>query len=297
MGKTVTADQFKKAIDGAGIESVKYWSGWKNEWRGMKWKGKNKNPQFLVLHHTAGASTESTSPSHKGNQTSADEGQAKFVNRHPSFDPSLPASQFTLRRSGHLDVNTYNVCYHAGEGSFKGTEWSGHNVPDNAGNSYGLGIEIVSKGQKDDLTEAQWQTLAKLAVALKDLYGWKDTSTYFFPRHKDWAPKRKVDIKASNKKVQTKFTEYAGQWDGKTPDYDVLKKADEDRTLASKAVWRLACRLADIGYGGKNWKPELYVQTWPVKTMIEYNERWAPDMEDKSVLGPKAFTRIFEEGK
>jgi N-acetyl-anhydromuramyl-L-alanine amidase AmpD len=297
MSKAVTADQFKKAIDGAGIESVKYWSGWKNEWRGMKWKGKNKNPQFLVLHHTAGASTSSTDPKHKGNQTSADEGQAKFVNRHPSFDPSLPASQFTLRRSGHLDVNTFNVCYHAGEGSFKGTEWSGHNVPDNAGNSYGLGIEIVSKGIEDDLCEAQWQTLAKLAVALKDLYGWKDTSTYFFPRHRDWAPKRKVDIKASNKRVQKKFDEYAGQWDGHTPDYDVLKKGDMDRTLASKAVWRLSCRLADIGYGGKNWKPELYSQTWPVKAMEQYNAKWAPDMEQPSTLGPKAFTRIFEEGK
>jgi len=268
MSKAVTADQFKKAIEGAGIESVKYWSGWKNEWRGMKWKGKNKNPQFLVLHHTAGASTSSTDPKHKGNQTSADEGQAKFVNRHPSFDPSLPASQFTLRRSGHLDVNTFNVCYHAGEGSFKGTEWSGHSVPDNAGNSYGLGIEIVSKGLEDDLTEAQWETLAKLAVALKELYGWKDTSTYYFPRHKDWAPKRKVDIKASNKRVQKKFDEYAGAWDGKVPD---------------------ACRLKDLGHFKGD--PVRGEQGYPAKAVASFNANTS--MEQKDRYGPRAHEKIF----
>ena len=287
----VSAEQFKKAIDGAGIESVKYWSGWKNEWRGMKWKGKNGKVQFLVLHHTAGASTTSTDPKHKGNQTSADEGQAKFVNRHPGFSPSLPASQFTLRRSGQLDVNTHNVCYHAGEGSFKGTEWSGHNVPDNAANSYGMGIEIVSKGLEDDLTEAQWETLAKLAVALKDLYGWKDTSTFYFPRHRDWAPKRKVDIKASNKKVQKKFEEYGSRyWDGKVPSLEGVLKAEAEG-IGNPQAWRLACRLADLGYY-KGEPQERGVQKYPAKAVANANAKY--NMEDPTKYGPKLHERLFK---
>ena len=88
----VSADQFKKALDASGLD-IEWMSGWKNTWHGMSsWKGKNGNPVALMLHHTAGASTDSTDPSHKGNQCSADDGQVKFVHRHPSF--SSPASQF-----------------------------------------------------------------------------------------------------------------------------------------------------------------------------------------------------------
>ena len=297
--KTVGKDEFKAAIKAAGIEpGLKWWKDWdKTNWNGRSgWNGKNGNPQGLLLHHNGGAATESTAA--KDNKDcSKDENGAKYVWRHPDFNS--PASQFFLRRCGQLDIMGFTQCYHAGKGDFTGTDWSGHKIPKDSANGYLMGIEIASKGKKNDFTEAQWETLAKLAVCLKDLYGWKDTGTYYFPRHKDWAGSRKNDIQASNKFVQNKFAEYGSSdmWDGKIPEYYVLKKADDDRTLASKAVWRLACRLADIGYGGKNWKPELYVQTWPVKTMIEYNEHWAPDMEDKSVLGPKAFTRIFEKGE
>ena len=88
-----------------------------------------------------------------------------------------------------------------------------------------------------------------------------------------------------------------GYWDSKIPPIENVMLANEDRTLASAAAWRLACRLADIGYG--KWKnaPVKYEQTYPVNAMIEYNEVHAPDMEDKSQYGEKAHTRIFEKGK
>ena len=86
----VSADKFKAALDGSGID-LEWMSGWKNTWHGMSsWKGAKGNPVALMLHHTAGASTDSTDPKHKGNQCSADDGQVKFVHRHPEF--KSPAS-------------------------------------------------------------------------------------------------------------------------------------------------------------------------------------------------------------
>ena len=285
----VSADAFKKALDNSGID-LEWMSGWKNTWHGMNWKGKNGNPVALLLHHTAGASTESKDPNHKGNKCSADDGQVKFVNRHPDFNS--PASQFTLRRCGKLAINAYKPCYHAGKGDFKGTQWSGLGIPKDSGNSYMMGIEIVSRGLKDDLTDNQWKTLAKLAETLKKLYGWKDTSTFYFPRHKDYAPTRKVDIKASNKKVQEMFNKFGGtHWDGKIPDIEGILNAEE-QGIANPASWRLACRLADLGYF-KGTPAEKGIQKYPAKAMINYNTEHAPKMEDKSKYGPKAHDRIF----
>ena len=284
---SVSADKFKKALDASGLD-IEWMSGWKNTWHGMsKWRGKNGNPVALMLHHTAGASTDSTDPKHKGNQCSADEGQKKFVHRHPSY--SSPASQFCLLRCGRLAINAYLPCYHAGKGDFSGTEWKGHGIPKDSANSYLMGIEIVSKGLKDDLTEAQWATLAKLAVVLKDLYGWKDTSTFYFPRHKDYAPDRKVDIKASNKKVQNKFAEYAGAWDGKVPDIEGIYNAEADPTLKNPASWRLACRLKDLGhFRGDPVKGE---QGYPRKAVESFNANTS--MADKGKYGPRAHEKIF----
>ena len=287
MSKTVTADQFKKALDASGLD-IEWMSGWKNTWHGMsKWRGKNGNPVALMLHHTAGASTESTDPNHKGNKCSADEGQKKFVHRHPSF--SSPASQFCLLRCGRLAINAYLPCYHAGKGDFSGTEWKGHGITKDSANSYLMGIEIVSMGKKDDLTEAQWATLAKLAVVLKDLYGWKDTSTFYFPRHRDWAPTRKPDIRASNKRVQKKFQEYAGAWDGKVPDIEGIYAAESDSSLKNPAAWRLACRLKDLGhFKGDPVKGE---QGYPRKAVESFNS--GTSMADKGKYGPRAHEKIF----
>ena len=82
-------------------------------------------------------------------------------------------------------------------------------------------------------------------------------------------------------------------WDGKVPPFENDAASNEDRTLANAAVWRLACRLSDLGFGGKNWQPVKYEQKYPVSAMIAYNEKNAPNMEDKSQYGPKAHDRIF----
>lgn len=152
-----------------------------------------------------------------------------------------------------------------------------------------MGIEIVSKGLKDDLLENQWRTLAILGKTLSDLYGWGDTSTLRFPRHKDYAPDRKVDIKASNKKVQKKFAEYAALWDQKVPDIDGIYNAEADPTLKNPAAWRLASRLADLGHF--KGTPVRGEQGYPKKAVASFNAN--TNMEDKSKYGPRAHEKIF----
>ena len=83
-----------------------------------------------------------------------------------------------------------------------------------------------------------------------------------------------------------------GLWDDKIPPYENILKAHEDKTLASAAVWRLACKLADEGYGAKNWTPIKYTQTWPDKAMLEFNAK-SPNMEDPTLLGPKGYKKLF----
>jgi hypothetical protein len=88
-----------------------------------------------------------------------------------------------------------------------------------------------------------------------------------------------------------------GYWDSKIPPLENVMAANDDRELASAAAWRLACRLSDLGYGKWKNSPVKYTQVYPAKAMIEYNEKWAPDMADLSQYGPKAHERIFEKGK
>ena len=287
------ADTFKAAIEQSGIDKVEFWPGWKKTWHGMtEWQGASKRPVALMLHHTAGASTTSTDPTDPGNKCKADDGQARFVNRHPQFNS--PASQFTLRRCGQLDVNTFNPCYHAGEGSFAGTPWATLNIRDDSANRYLMGVEIVSRGAVDDLTEAQWHTLAQLYLALSKLAGWSEDISLHTPRHRDWAPTRKVDIRASRKRIESQIIKYARHWDGVVPDIQGIYNAEADPSLRNPAVWRLASRLADLGYYTGTVQPKGE-QGYPVKAMIAYNEVFGPNMADKSKYGPKAHNRIFEE--
>ena len=285
----VTSKQFETAIKASGIAKIKWWKDWDyNSWNGRKgWSTKSGDPQGLLLHHNGGAATESTKPE-DNKDCSRDDNGAKYVNRHPDFNS--PASQFFLRRCGQLDVNGYTECYHAGKGDFKGTEWSGHNIPKDSANGYLMGVEIASKGKKNDFTEAQWETLTKLAITLKELYGWK-LETFYFPRHKDWAGSRKNDIQASNNTVQKKFAEYGQLWDGKVPPYDSVLAAQADQTIANKAVFRLTNRLHDIGFGKST--PIIYEQTFPNKNYGLWCEANGVDAND--VYSERVHTQIFTE--
>jgi hypothetical protein len=173
-------------------EKVKYFRGWKKNYTGP-WLGANKLPVALMLHHTAGAATESTLASAPGNQTGANSGVVNFVQNHYR----VPAATFTLDRDGTVYVHAANPIWHAGVGSFKGKKpWDILGCKDNQGNRYMMGVEIVSRGKKKDFTKAQKEALKGLQEAVGEAALWpvqKRRAKVRRPRHKDWT-NRKIDI-------------------------------------------------------------------------------------------------------
>jgi len=280
------SDDLKAALDRELPGQIHYMDGWKREWYRSSWAGNGGKPLALILHHTAGAATASKDPDNPGNQHGANDGQIRYVNRHPSYN--MPASAFTLDRDGCVYVNACLPCYHAGTGSFRGTEWSSLGIPDDSANSYCLGVECVDKGIDKTFTPAMERSLAKLAKACAAACRWPDTSTLRLPRHKDWAPTRKVDIKYGNAKVQEWIAMDAPYWDGKTPDIQGIYNAEADPNLRNPAAYRLACRLADLGYG--NPPQPQGEQGYPVKAM----EKRAKSVGyDVITYGPNAHKEIF----
>lgn len=187
----------KKRIPGG---RVVFMRGWTKNYTGP-WLGVGGLPVALVLHHTAGAATESTDPKHPGNQKGANSGVVNFVQNHYK----VPAANFTLDRDGTVYVHACRPIWHAGLGSFAGqVPWNALGVRTNQGNRYMLGVEIVSKGRKKDFTKAQIEALKELQEACGRAARWparKSRAKVRRPRHKDWAPRRKPDIIYSHEEI------------------------------------------------------------------------------------------------
>lgn len=184
--------RFKKALVAELGDRVVFQKDWSVKRRGF-WRGVNKLPDALMLHHTAAAATDSTSPSAAGNKKGANDNVIRYIQSHYE----VPASNFTLDRDGTVYVHSVFPVWHAGKGSFKGkSPWDSFNIVDDAANDYLLGVEIMSKGRKKDFTVAQRSSLVLLQEACGVACGWselKRTATVRHPRHKDWT-KRKIDI-------------------------------------------------------------------------------------------------------
>lgn len=180
----------RKQIPGG---KVVFMRGWTKDYTGP-WLGLNGLPVALVLHHTAGAATESTDPNDPGNKKGANLGVVRFVQSHYR----VPAANFTLDRDGTVYVHAARPVWHAGLGTFQGkVPWSALGVRTNEGNRYMLGVEVVSKGRKKDFTQAQIKALRGLQEACGQAAKWpelKRRAKVRRPRHHDWAGPRKPDI-------------------------------------------------------------------------------------------------------
>ena len=183
-----------------GARRLTFMKDWQKNYTGA-WKPNGK-PVGILLHHTAGAATESTSPQNPGNQKGANNGVINYIQNHFR----VPAANFTLDRDGTIYVHAAYPVWHAGLGSFAGKDpWSTLGIPKDEGNRYLLGVEIMSKGQKKDFTAAQKQSLALLIQACSETVSpdnWKPLWLKNRPRHKDWTD-RKIDILYSNDEVKS----------------------------------------------------------------------------------------------
>lgn len=312
------SNHLKAALDSRLKNRVRYLRGWTNDYTGG-WKGPGGLPVGLVLHHTAGAATDSTDPKNPGNKTGANNGVVNFVQNHFR----VPAANFTLDRDGTVYVHAANPVWHAGEGTFVGKPpWSSFGIPRNDANRWMLGVEVVSKGRKKDYTAAQIDSLVALARACRDAADWNHTGTKYLPRHKDWAGRRKIDILYENSEVQGWFNARPevvptppaptpppapqpapqptpqpvaptkhGFWDGKVPDYDAVLKA-QNEGLANLAAHRLASRLADLGYFKGTPAPK-YEQGYPRRAVRAYQEDKGYKVPVSGAYGPKLHEQLF----
>lgn len=178
---------------------VVYMKDWRKNYTG-KWFGPGHLPVALLLHHTAGAATESTDPKAKGNQKGANDGVINYIEHHFR----VPASNFTLDRDGTVYVHAANPVWHAGKGSFKNKKpWDLYGIGDNMGNRFMLGVEVVSRGKKKDFTRAQKESLKQLLDACGAAAKWPEPKRLAMvrrPRHKDWT-NRKIDILYSHDEI------------------------------------------------------------------------------------------------
>ena len=182
--------------------SVTYMKDWRANYTGV-WKP-DKKPVALLLHHTASCATQSKSAKAPGNQKGANNGTINYIQNH--YD--VPAANFTLDRDGTLYVHAGNPVWHAGLGSFKGKKpWDSLNIPDDEGNRYMLGVEIMSQGKIKDYTQAQEIGLACLIDACSVAGGWESLWLKNRPRHKDWTS-RKIDILYTNSEVKDWIVKY-----------------------------------------------------------------------------------------
>ncbi len=192
----------EEALDKRLPGKVVYMKGWRKVQR-MDWPRKGV-PIALMVHHTAGAATSSRNPNNPGNQKGANDGIINFVRNHYR----VPASNFVLDRDGTVYVVTAFPCWHAGRGSFKGVKrFKRLRIPDNRGNDYMLGVEVVSKGRRRDFTKAQKESLGQLANACREAAGWKGFWMRL-PNHRTWAPRRKVDSRYSLKALRRWAAKY-----------------------------------------------------------------------------------------
>ena len=191
--------RLKRALNKNLPGKIVYMPNWDSNLTG-KWAGKGHVPVALLLHHTAGAATESTSPKAAGNQKGANAGVINYVQTHYK----VPAANFTLDRDGTVYVHAANPVWHAGVGSFhRKKPWNLFAIPDDEGNRWMLGVEIVSRGTKKDFTKAQKESLKGLQEACGAAAKWpveKRLSAIRHPRHKDWTT-RKIDILYSQEEV------------------------------------------------------------------------------------------------
>lgn len=77
-------------------------------------------------------------------------------------------------------------------------------------------------------------------------------------------------------------------WDGIVPVYDGILAAEDDG-IANPAAWRLACRLADLGF--YKGVPVRGVQTYPSKAVAAWQQ--SIGVKPTGKYGPIAHDRIF----
>lgn len=202
---------------------------------------------------------------------------------------------------GQAIILSWGDCWHSGDGG----PWNGI-AGRNSLHLVSWGIEIESLGTKKDITGAQVETVGRMLAALVDL-GMPRGNIH---RHADWTdgtgPVGGYPLPTTGRKIDTNkslgyTTSYwvdackkyqGGYWDGTVPSYDGCWNAWLDPDLANPQAWRLACRLADLGYYTGTPAPKGS-QRYPLKAVINYQESKGYQVPEPGQYGEKLHKQLF----
>jgi hypothetical protein len=200
---TYPSDLKAALLDHLGRDWLVFMPNWTKSYHGQWASGK---PKAILVHHSAAAATTSVNPKAPGNQKGANANVINYIQNHPL---GCPAANFSLDRDGTVYVHAGLQIYHAGVGTFRGKKpWNSLGIPDNQGNSYMLGVEVIDKGLSQSWTEAQKDSLVHLMRACRDASGWSNIGLLRRPRHKDWTDRKPLDPRYTNEEIGEMILKY-----------------------------------------------------------------------------------------
>lgn len=274
MTNKPTPSQMLVAFNDHGVD-YKTYSRW--DTRGGTWGAYGGGLDGIVMHHTS-------TPSATGSS-----GCPTLYWCAETYDWAI--SNVVLGRGkGDTYFLSAKPSYHSGDGG----PWPeiGINKAGNVGHLQLFGIEIDDRGQGQTLTDYQVENAARIAAALSDLCGWPEDGSRIIT-HGDWTDSgpflgtsnygpyryRKNDTlrqyydqkfwRAEAKKYL--LSSQTPTWDGTIPRRSFAQMAFDDRNIANKASWRMACKLYDLKFRDKLAKP-VGEQRYPIDAVKAFQE-------------------------
>lgn len=269
---------------------LKTYKGW--DTIGRPWQGPDGSPGLTgaVVHHTATASA------------TGDHGCPSLYWAVTAYDKPV-CNLLVGRGPGDTYLLAAGSVYHCGLGG----PVSALGVPEHGflGQTRFFGIEIDDPGvSTSSMTQYQIENVGRVLAALTQLAEW--TTGIEVGTHKcytdgchGWNSQPSPSLGRKNDTIDGEWKSWPGSpqaahynapfwreqakkwrkrpatWDGTIPSRAVVQRSD-DQGLANKSVWRVACRLYDLGFRDRPAKP-LGEQTYPAAGVLKFQKAqgWA----------------------
>jgi hypothetical protein len=301
-----TPSQILAALRDHGVD-VQTYKGWDTV--GRPWRGPDGSPGLTgsVVHHTATASATGT------------KGAPSLYWAVTAYDKPV-CNLLVGRGPGDTYLLSGGSAYHCGDGG----PVPALGIPSRGflGQTRLWGIEIDDPGNGTTMTPYQVENVGRTLAALTELCGWDPdkaigTHKCYTDGCHGWNPNgpsqtvgRKNDTmdgawrqypgdplpkpyNAPFWRQETKrFLKKAPLWDGTVPAREAVLRAVETGK-PSKAAWRLAARLYDLGVGEK--PAGIKQQTYPAKAIAEMQAKWG--WKPTGAYGERFEKRLWNKAK
>ena len=269
MAKNPSAAEIRQALIDHGVDA-KFYEGF--DTRGNPY---TNGLQAIVIHHTANPNA--------GKPGNFNNILYWCMN---AYKPYAVANQLVGKNPGENYFLAARGTYHSGVGG----PWSAVGV--GVGNVLhwrAWGIEIDDPGTAKTINSYQIEQVARTIAALWDLCEWPDDGSRIIT-HGDWTDSgpylnepnygphryRKNDTLRQYydqnfwRKEAAKYRIGKEMWDGTVPSLGAVQRSEE-LGLRSKAAWRVACRLYDLGFT-KRRPAALGKQKYPKRAVREFQK-------------------------